>query len=290
MSVDKELQSPFLEKMSASPEPDSSVAPQKKRKRGEVGQEAKKAAKKAKTKKAKAAEEDDLDLEAGINKAFANMDNQLLADYVAKQTKKHESDLSTIELEDKYLPASAIQDTTSWTKPRTLDKLPAFLEKFAGNSTKLWSASKKNGAPHTIIVSAAGLRAAEIARQIKPRSFHNHFLHKNRMMRTFSTKDAIVAKLFAKHIKLQDSIKFLKSTRTGIAVGTPARLKDLMDDGALQVDRLERIVVDASHIDVKKRGILEMKETQVPLTVWLGQKEFVEKYGSKTDGIQLLFY
>ncbi|PBP17529.1 hypothetical protein BUE80_DR011525 [Diplocarpon rosae] len=274
MSITEELQSPFLEKMSASPEPDSSQAPQKKRKRGEVGQEAKKAAKKAKTKKAKAAEEDDLDLEAGINKAFANMDNQLLADYVAKQTKKHESDLSTIELEDKYLPASAIQDTTSWTKPRTLENLPAFLEKFAGNSTKLWSASKKNGAPHTIIVSAAGLRAAEVAR----------------MMRTFSTKDATVAKLFAKHIKLQDSIKFLNSTRTGIAVGTPARLKDLMDDGALQVDRLERIVVDASHIDVKKRGILEMKETQVPLTVWLGQKYFMEKYGSKPDGIQLLFY
>lgn len=62
--------------------------------------------------------------------------------------------------------ANAIVDTTSWNKPRTLDNLPGFLEKFAGNSTKLWSASKKNGAPHTIIVTAAGLRAADIARQI----------------------------------------------------------------------------------------------------------------------------
>ncbi|OWP06717.1 hypothetical protein B2J93_10 [Marssonina coronariae] len=274
MPIEDDLEEPFLEKMSPYIEPKSSEAPLKKRKRGEVEQGAKKAAKKAKCKKAKAFEEDDLDPEAGINKAFSNMDNQLLADYVAKQTKKHESDLSTIELEDKFLPASAIQDTTSWTKPRILDNLPAFLEKFAGNLTKLWSASKNNGAPHTIIVSAAGLRAAEVARK----------------MRTFSTKDAIVAKLFAKHIKLQDSIKFLQSTRTGIAVGTPARLKDLMDDGALQVDRLERIVVDASYIDVKKRGILEMRETQVPLTAWLGQKEFMEKYGSKTDGIQLLFY
>jgi protein CMS1 len=50
-------------------------------------------------------------------------------------------------------------------------------------------------------------------------------------MRKFQTKDATVAKLFAKHIKLQNSVKFLKSTRTGIAVGTPTRLKDLMDDG-----------------------------------------------------------
>ncbi len=56
------------------------------------------------------------------------------------------------------------------------------------------------------------------------------------------------------------------------------------------MDRLERIVIDASHIDVKKRGILEMKETQVPLTVWLSQKEFMEKYAGTTGGIQLLFY
>jgi len=60
--------------------------------------------------------------------------------------------------------ANAIQDTTSWDKPRTIENLPGFLEKFSGNSTKLWSASKKNGAPHTIIVTGAGLRAAELAR------------------------------------------------------------------------------------------------------------------------------
>jgi protein CMS1 len=58
----------------------------------------------------------------------------------------------------------------------------------------------------------------------------------------------------------------------------------------LQVDKLERIIIDASHIDVKKRGILEMKETQVPLTVWLGQKEFRERYGATSEGIKLLFY
>ena len=53
----------------------------------------------------------------------------------------------------------------------------------------------------------------------------------SRVVRKFQAKDVSVAKLFAKHIKLKDSIKFLKSKRTGIAVGTPARLKELMDDG-----------------------------------------------------------
>jgi protein CMS1 len=51
------------------------------------------------------------------------------------------------------------------------------------------------------------------------------------VIRKFQTKDAAVAKLFAKHIKIKDSIKFLQSNRTGMAVGTPQRLYDLMEDG-----------------------------------------------------------
>jgi len=60
--------------------------------------------------------------------------------------------------------------------------------------------------------------------------------------------------------------------------------------GALKLDRLERIIIDASHIDQKKRGILEMKETQVPLTLWLGQPELRDRYAADSDAIELLFY
>lgn len=56
------------------------------------------------------------------------------------------------------------------------------------------------------------------------------------------------------------------------------------------MERLERIVVDCSHIDQKKRGILEMRETQVPLTLFLGKKEFRDKYSAETGGIDLLFF
>ncbi|KAH8601954.1 U3-containing 90S pre-ribosomal complex subunit-domain containing protein [Bisporella sp. PMI_857] len=272
MSDTDEFQEPMLEQLSPKPEP---VKSSKKRKRGAEAEDAKKSAKKGKNKKSKSAfDDDDLDVEGGMNKAFSTMNSQLLADYLAQRTRNYEKELSSIELEERYLPASAIQDTTTFDQPRNLDNLPSFLEKFAGNSTKLWSASKKNGSPHTIIVTAAGLRAADLAR----------------VVRKFQTKDATVAKLFAKHIKLKDSISFLKSTRTGIAVGTPTRLKDLMDEGALAIDRLERIVIDSSHIDVKKRGILEMKETQIPLMTWLTRKEFRDRYQVTSEGIQLLFY
>lgn len=165
MSSEDDFQEPLLEKLSASPEPETKSKGNKRKRDAEPEQPiSKRAAKKAKSKKSKTAEDDELDLDLGVNRAFAGMDNQLLADYVARQTRKFENELTEVELKDKYLPANAIKDTTSFDKPRTMENLPAFLEKFAGNTTKLWSASKKNGAPHTIIVTGAGLRAAELAR------------------------------------------------------------------------------------------------------------------------------
>ncbi|APA07275.1 hypothetical protein SS1G_13179 [Sclerotinia sclerotiorum 1980 UF-70] len=281
MSIESELQDPLIEEVKV-PRPQSGFekpdkTSTKKRKRGanhdqEVPKQKDNVA--GKKRKHNSFDDEDVDVEAGLNNAIAKMDDHLLVDYVASQTRRYESDLSSVELEDRYLPVSAVRDTTSWTKLRNLDNLPEFLENFSGNPTKLWSASKKNGSPHTIIVTAAGLRAADVARAV----------------RKFQTKDVKVAKLFAKHIKLKDSIGFLKASRTGIAVGTPQRLKDLMDEGSLAVDRLERIVIDASHIDQKKRGILEMKETQIPLTTWLGQKPFRDRYESATDKLQVLFY
>jgi protein CMS1 len=53
----------------------------------------------------------------------------------------------------------------------------------------------------------------------------------SRAVRKFQTKDAVVAKLFAKHIKIKDAVKFLQSNRTGMAVGTPIRLNDLVEEG-----------------------------------------------------------
>jgi protein CMS1 len=243
-----ELQDPLLEvSVSEAQELHKTKRPESKRKRG-LEQLSRKSTRTATSKRVKT---DDLDAEMSVNTAFSRMDSELLADYVAQRTRKYESDLSVVELQDKYIPgtraasklwertwltvmclASAFQDTTTWDKPRNLDNLPGFLEKFSGNSTKLWSASKKNGAPHTIIVTAAGLRAADMARFVSAIGSLILMLIVHSAVRKFHTNDATVAKLFAKHIKLKDAIRFLSSTRTGIAVGTPTRLKDLMDDGS----------------------------------------------------------
>ena len=108
MSAEGDLQEPLLERLSATPEADDSAKSSKKRKRGaDFERSAKrtaKTAKKPKSRKAKVDEDNEIDPEAGINKAFAHMDSQLLADYVAQRTRKHETNLSFVELEDKYIP------------------------------------------------------------------------------------------------------------------------------------------------------------------------------------------
>lgn len=279
---DDGFQEPLLERLSASPEPETSKPkPRKsqknKRKRGTEDKESEveDLAKKPKTKKQKQQYEDEnLDMELGVNKGFAQMDSQLLADYLNQKTRQFNTDLSSVELEDRHIPAAYITDTTSYDKPRTIDNLPNFLENFVQNPTKLWGASKKVGTPHTIVVTGAGQRAADLARVLKK----------------MQSKDAEVAKLFAKHIKVAEAVTFLKAKRTGMAVGTPKRIEDVMDDGALQVDRLERIVIDASHIDQKKRGVLDMKEIHGPVVQLLNREEFKERYTATKERLEIIFF
>ncbi|EGS22823.1 uncharacterized protein CTHT_0012990 [Thermochaetoides thermophila DSM 1495] len=208
----------------------------------------------------------DLDVEAGLNRAFARMDGQLLADHLAQKTRRFGTELSSVELND--------LDSSSFEKDRTLENLPSFLEKFAQEKEKLDEAPKKNGSPHTLIVAAAGLRAADLVRAC----------------RKFQKKGSPVAKLFAKHFKLEEQVAFLNKTRTGIAVGTPQRLIDLIEHGALSVENLRRIVVDASHIDQKKRNITDMRETMMPLAKLLARADFKERYTDEKKHIDLLFY
>ncbi|KAK3336194.1 U3-containing 90S pre-ribosomal complex subunit-domain containing protein [Cercophora scortea] len=226
-------------------------------------------------KRKKARQDDaDLDTEAGLNKAFARMDGQLVADHIAQKTSRFGSDLSSIELSDLYVSANAIKDTTSFEKPRSLDNLPEFLESFSEAPGKLEEASKQQGSPHTIIIAGAGLRATDLVRAV----------------RKFQKKGNPVAKLFAKHFKVEEQVAFLKKNRTGIAVGTPQRLIDLIENEALSLQCLKRVVIDASHIDQKKRGIMDMRETMMPLVRMLSRKELKEKFTDTKKPVELMFY
>jgi protein CMS1 len=324
--TDQEAGIPLMEPLSPSPSPDTRASGSKRKRQDQDQDEAPapqtKAAKRKKAKNAKKAkqpkdiEDDALDLDAGVNHAIAHMDSQLLADHIAQRTKRFHADLSDMELDEMQLPcksntaesislhhldrgtAHAIVDTTCWDKPRNLDNLPAFIERFKDERRSdkpgktLSDAVKQKSTPHTIVIAGSGIRAANLTRAL----------------RVFQTKESFIAKLFAKHIKLDEAITMVKETKLGMAVGTPHRLIDLFDHGqcyisctlrfttnsikgALSAGRLERIIIDASHIDQKKRGILDMKDTESPLIKLLTRANFKEKYNEdKMKKIELIFY
>lgn len=60
---------------------------------------------------------------------------------------------------------SAFLDTSSYDSSRALDKLPEFLKAFTPDKgTGLSKASEQKGTPHTLVVSGAALRAADVVR------------------------------------------------------------------------------------------------------------------------------
>lgn len=59
----------------------------------------------------------------------------------------------------------AFLDTSEWAQERTLNQLPAFLERFTKQSRKALSkAPERMGSPHTIVITMAGIRAADVTR------------------------------------------------------------------------------------------------------------------------------
>ncbi|KAL3472645.1 U3-containing 90S pre-ribosomal complex subunit-domain containing protein [Aspergillus californicus] len=210
----------------------------------------------------------------GSDEAISKMDGRLLADHFVQKAKRHNKELTAVELNDLSVPDSAFLDTSSFDSSRSLEKLPDFLKAFSPKGVKLSGSVEQNGTPHTLVIASAGLRAADVVRAL----------------RMFRTKESPIGKLFAKHIKLEEAKQFLERARIAIGAGTPARISDLIDAGSLKLDDLKRIVIDGSYIDQKQRGIFDMKETHLPLLQLLTRPEFRERYGAKEKKIEILVF
>ncbi|KAK6522117.1 hypothetical protein TWF281_002683 [Arthrobotrys megalospora] len=232
--------------------------------------------------KGKAAAKDGAKEDAStIDDSVAMMDPKIMADYVAQRIQRFNKDLSTVELGDRIPPESIYVDTTAHTAQRSLPNLCEYMEKFCtkkGQSSisHLKSSPKAAGSPHTIFITPAALRAADVVR----------------ILRKYQTPDSQIAKFFAKHVKLSEAVEYAKKTRIGIAVGTPARLVDLIKDGAVQIKYLQRVVLDVSYTDAKKRGLWDIKEVQDKLVELLaveGVRKRLEG-GGEEDSRGLMFY
>ncbi|KAJ2157003.1 hypothetical protein GGF46_004800 [Coemansia sp. RSA 552] len=104
-----------------------------------------------------------------------------------------------------------------------------------------------SGAPQVLILCSSALRVLELIRELRPVS----------LLRP-------VMKLFSRHIKIAEQKKLLASTAVDIAVGTPNRVRKLMEDGALKINRLRLVVIDCWQDD-KMRVLVDMDDTRQDL-------------------------
>ncbi|QHO36469.1 hypothetical protein DS421_9g284050 [Arachis hypogaea] len=99
------------------------------------------------------------------------------------------------------------------------------------------------GSPAILIVASSALRS----------------LHLLRGFRSF-TKECHAAKLFSKHMKLEEQVSVLNN-RVNIASGTPSRIKKLIDTEALSLSRLQVLLLDI-HPDVKGYSLFTLPQVR----------------------------
>ncbi|KAJ3697359.1 hypothetical protein LUZ61_001064 [Rhynchospora tenuis] len=112
------------------------------------------------------------------------------------------------------------------------------------------------GSPALLVISTSALRSLELIRGLKP-----------------FTKDCRPAKLFAKHLKVEEQVNLLKA-RVNIAAGTPSRIKKLIDMEALSLTRLKLVVLDMQR-DAKAFSLFTLP--QVSTEFWDLYKSHLEE-------------
>lgn len=99
------------------------------------------------------------------------------------------------------------------------------------------------GSPAVLIISTSALRSLELLRGVRS-----------------LTKECHAAKLFSKHMKVEEQVAMLKN-RVNFASGTPSRVKKLIDIEALGLSRLTMIVLDM-HADVKGYSLFTLPQVR----------------------------
>ncbi|XP_077150252.1 protein CMSS1 isoform X2 [Ranitomeya variabilis] len=74
--------------------------------------------------------------------------------------------------------------------------------------------------------------------------------------------DTKIMKLFAKHLKIKDQIKWLESNVIHLGVGTPERIKALIEQDGLSLQSLKYLVLDWNWRDKKQRRMVDIPEVK----------------------------
>ena len=113
------------------------------------------------------------------------------------------------------------------------------IPKFKAMMKKRNSEIDVRGHPLIVIVTMSAIRATEIVASIS-----------NKL-------NCKIAKLFAKHIKIQEQIEYLNRDVYPIAIGTPHRLHKLLELGALSLTKTRIIILD-TQVDMKQFSLFTL--------------------------------
>jgi len=113
------------------------------------------------------------------------------------------------------------------------------IPKFKAMMKKRNSEVDVRGHPLIVIVTMSAIRATEIVASIS-----------NKL-------NCKIAKLFAKHIKIQEQIEYLNRDVYPIAIGTPNRLHKLIELGALSLSKTRIVILD-TQVDMKQFSLFTL--------------------------------
>ncbi len=174
---------------------------------------------------------------------------------------------------EKFTANQFVQPKTIDTNSKYQKSMAKYLKSGVLPSMKRLKKWKVEKSPMVIIVCVSALRAVEILKEI-------------------SSLNLRVAKLFAKHMNIDDQVNMLSKNSYGIAVGTPNRLLKLLQlpsiegdegDGALSLDYTELIVID-NYEDKKKFTVCTMNDTAPDMMAFI--KEGVVEQMKKRKSIK----
>ncbi|XP_064167049.1 protein CMSS1 [Anguilla rostrata] len=147
---------------------------------------------------------------------------------------------SVIEMEELKLPDSCFLASNDLTH-----SLSSYLKEICPKWAKVQRLHTEKRSVALLIVCSSALRAIELIKQ----------------MTTFKG-EAKVIKLFAKHIKVEEQVKLLDKAVTHIGVGTPGRIKALIEKEGLSLPALRFLVLDWNWRDQKQRRMVDVPEVK----------------------------
>ncbi|KAI8977932.1 U3-containing 90S pre-ribosomal complex subunit-domain containing protein [Pilobolus umbonatus] len=182
-------------------------------------------------------------------------ENQTIqAEYIIDRLKLALPDLTQVEVDERRVPETSIVNNSKFQHEHTLSCLSKYIKFGVAGHRKLAKKPTVLASPLVLVVTHSAVRAVELARALQE----------------FATT-AKVAKLFAKHFKIEEQIDYLERQSLHIGVGTPNRLLALIEQDHLKLDLLELVVIDTER-NAKKFNIFDIQEVRTDLFNFLGSR------------------